>query len=42
MVADRIRIEGEQHNVYRGVVLNVKARKYVDSISNFERDEIFA
>jgi hypothetical protein len=29
-------------NVYRGVVLNAKARKYVDSISNFEREEIFA
>lgn len=42
VVADRIRVDGEQHNVYRGVVLNVKARKYVDSISNFERDEIFA
>jgi putative DNA primase/helicase len=42
VVADRVRENGEQLNVYRGVVLNVKARKYVDSISNFEREEIFA
>jgi P4 family phage/plasmid primase-like protien len=41
VTADRVRIEGEQHNVYRGVVLNDKAQRYIDSMSQFEKEEIF-
>ena len=42
VVADRMRVNGEQVNIYRGIVLNEKAQKYINSISAFEREEIFA
>jgi len=42
VVADRMRVDGEQVNIYRGIVLNEKAQKYINGISNFEREEIFA
>ena len=42
VVADRMRINGEQVNIYRGIVLNEKAQRYIDSMSAFEREEIFA
>ena len=42
VVADRMRVDGEQINVYRGIVLNEKAQKYINGISAFEREEIFA
>ena len=38
--ADTIRENGSRVHVYRGVKLNEKAQKYIDSISNFEQ-EIF-
>jgi hypothetical protein len=41
VTAARVRIEGELTNVYLGLKLKPKAQKYVDSISNFEREEIF-
>jgi putative DNA primase/helicase len=41
VVAERIRVDGELCNVYRGIKLNAKAQKYIDSISQFEMEEIF-
>lgn len=41
VIASRLRLDGELVNVYMGVKLNPKAQKYVDSISNFEKQEIF-
>lgn len=40
VMADMTRVNGERKHVYRGVRLNPKAQKYIDSISNFEQ-EIF-
>jgi P4 family phage/plasmid primase-like protien len=40
IVSDSRRVDGNRVHVYRGVKLNEKAQKYVDSISNFE-EEIF-
>jgi P4 family phage/plasmid primase-like protien len=40
IVSDSKRVDGNRIHVYRGVKLNEKAQKYVDSISNFE-EEIF-
>lgn len=41
VVAERIRVNGELCNVYRGIKLNAKAQKYIDGISQFEKEEIF-
>lgn len=41
VVADRQRVDGDLHYVYRGVKLNDKAQKYVDSQTAFDREEIF-
>lgn len=41
VVAERARVNGELCNIYRGVKLNAKAQKYVDSVSQFEKEEIF-
>jgi hypothetical protein len=41
VTASRLRVDGELANVYLGIKLKPKAQKYVDSISNFEREEIF-
>jgi hypothetical protein len=41
VTATRVRIDGESANVYLGIKLNPKAQKYVNSISNFEREDIF-
>jgi putative DNA primase/helicase len=40
VVADVDRTGGDRKHIYRGVKLNDKAKKYIDSISNFEQ-EIF-
>jgi putative DNA primase/helicase len=40
VTVDMIRENGDRHHIYRGVKLNAKAQKYIDSISNFEQ-EIF-
>ncbi len=40
IVSDSKRVDGNRIHVYRGVKLNEKAQKYIDSISNFE-EEIF-
>ena len=40
IISDSKRVDGNRIHVYRGVKLNEKAQKYVDSISNFE-EEIF-
>ena len=40
IVSDSKRVDGNRIHVYRGVKLNEKAQKYVESISNFE-EEIF-
>ena len=42
VVAERARVDGELCNIYRGVKLNAKAKKYIDGISQFEKEEIFA
>ena len=42
VVAERARVDGELCNIYRGVKLNAKAQKYIDGISQFEKEEIFA
>lgn len=39
VTAERVRVEGEPQNIYRGVKLNSKAQKYIDN--NFEKEEIF-
>jgi hypothetical protein len=40
ITVDVIRDNGERIHIYRGVKLNAKAKKYIESISNFEQ-EIF-
>ena len=40
ITVDVIRENGERIHIYRGVKLNAKAKKYIESISNFEQ-EIF-
>jgi len=40
ITVDVIRENGERIHIYRGVKLNAKAQKYIESISNFEQ-EIF-
>jgi len=40
VLADRARIEGELQNIYRGVRLNSKAQRYVDT-TRFDTQEVF-
>lgn len=40
--ADRLRLDGEQANIFRGIKLNAKAAAYVASQSTFEKEDIFA
>jgi len=41
VTAERVRLNGEQHNVYRGITLNQKTQKYIDGLSQFDKQEIF-
>jgi putative DNA primase/helicase len=40
ITSDMIRTNGERQHLYRGVGLNAKAQKYIDSLGNF-REDIF-
>lgn len=39
--AERLRVDGEHLNIYRGIKLNEKASKYISNQTGFEREEIF-
>jgi putative DNA primase/helicase len=41
VTAERVRVGGEPHNVYRGIKLNAKTQKYIDGLSQFDKQEIF-